>query len=524
MAIPEVEASASTGNPGRAEKNPRRKSLRSAIIVIAAAVTVVVSAVFVAVYYLLFSASFETSLRAKSDVITARLSDTLAIPLWNFSHDVCSRIVASELGEEDLIAVILRDERGKIVVAMERPRGTKEGTADTLPRAIEAERIPVLEASARYSSAAAVRNRDIMIGAVTVLAGGEATFRAFIARLVDGALVAFIVGGLVAVVLFLAVDRLVSQRVFALRRQVGRFAARDFAARAAEGRADEIGDLASAFNLMADTIQRYGEDLEGLVNERTGQLVESEKLAFLGGLVAGIAHEVNTPIGVSVTAASHTKNTLEAITTGYDEGSLDEAFFLSHLRDSIESVGIIELNLARAAEFIRTFKQLAADQAVEEQRRIKLAQYLAEIVLSLRPKLKRTAHTVEIDCPEDLEIVIVPSALYQIVTNLIVNSLMHAFDDGKKGHIRISARRSLGGVELHYKDDGKGIPPEIIGKIFDPFFTTKRELGGTGLGLYIVKTIVLKLDGDASCSSEYGKGVEFTIFLPSEKPGDIDGR
>jgi len=482
---------------------------------------VVVSLVFIIVYYLIFSATFDTSLRAKSEVIVSRLSDTLAIPLWNFSNDTCARIIASELGEVDLLGIVLRDERGKIVVAMERRRnGSEAGAAG--PHAIEAEAIPALEASARYTAAAAVRNRDIMIGAVTVYAGGDATFRALVDRLVDAAMVAFIVGTLVALVLSLAVDRLVSQRVFALRRQVGLFAARDFSARAAPGRADELGDLARAFNAMADTIQRYGEDLEGLVNERTVQLVESEKLAFLGSLVAGIAHEVNTPIGVSVTAASHTKNALESIASGYDEGSLDEAFFLSQLRDSVESVDIIALNLERAAEFIRTFKQLAADQAMEEQRRIKLARYLGEIVLSLRPKLKRTAHVVDIDCPDDLEIVIVPSALYQIVSNLIVNSLMHAFDEGTKGHILISARRSLGGVDLHYRDDGKGIRPDIIEHIFDPFFTTKRELGGTGLGLYIVKTIVLKLGGDASCSSEYGKGVEFTIFLPGEKPGNSD--
>jgi len=521
MAFSGARESLSSGDPIRDASAPKPILLRGTIIAIAASVTVAVSLVFIVVYYLIFSATFDTSLRAKSEIIVSRLSDTLAIPLWNFSNDSCSRIVASELGEVDLLAIVLRDEHGKIVVAMERPRnGLEAGTGS--PRVIDAESIPAFEAAARYTAAAAVRHRDIMIGAVTVYAGGDATFRSLVDRLVDTAVVSFIVGGLVALVLSLAVDRLVSQRVFALRRQVGLFAARDFSTRAVEGRADELGDLARAFNVMADTIQRYGEDLEGLVNERTIQLVESEKLAFLGSLVAGIAHEVNTPIGVSVTAASHTKNALDSIATGYDEGSLDETFFLSQLRDSIESVDIIALNLERAAEFIRTFKQLAADQAVEEQRRIKLAQYLGEIVLSLKPKLKRTSHVVDIDCPDDLEIVIVPSALYQIVSNLIVNSLMHAFDEGSEGHILISARRSLGGVELRYRDDGKGIRPEVIEQIFDPFFTTKRERGGTGLGLYIVKTIVLKLGGDASCSSEYGKGAEFTIFLPGEKPGNLD--
>lgn len=252
---------------------------------------------------------------------------------------------------------------------------------------------------------------------------------------------------------------------------------------------------------------------------------ERERMEHFSGLVAGVAHEVNTPLGVSVSASSHAKRALEAVKSGYADGSMDEASFLSSIDDSIESLEIIRLNLDKAVEFMKTFKRIAADQAVEDRREIDLGEYLREIVLSLRPKLKRTPHTVEIDCPDNLKVELNPGALYQIITNFIVNSIVHAYGEGVAGRLRISARKILGGVEIKYSDDGKGIAPEALEHVFDPFFTTARDRGGSGLGLYIAKNIAEKLGGDIKCSSRPGKGVEFTVTLSIEGTGgDHAGR
>ena len=241
---------------------------------------------------------------------------------------------------------------------------------------------------------------------------------------------------------------------------------------------------------------------------------ERERMEHFSGLVAGVAHEVNTPLGVSVSASSHAKRLLESVKAGYADGTMDETSFFSGIDGSIESLEIIGLNLDKAVEFMRTFKRIAADQAVEDRREIDLGEYLGEIILSLRPKLKRTPHSVEIDCPDNLKVELNPGALYQIITNFIVNSLSHAYDEGVAGRIRITARRILGGVQLKYRDDGKGIAPEVLERIFEPFFTTARERGGSGLGLYIARNIARKLGGDITCTSRPGKGVEFTVTLP----------
>ncbi|HCM28861.1 MAG: hypothetical protein A2Z99_17870 [Treponema sp. GWB1_62_6] len=247
---------------------------------------------------------------------------------------------------------------------------------------------------------------------------------------------------------------------------------------------------------------------------------ERERMEHFSGLVAGVAHEVNTPLGVSVSAASFARGALEAVKAGYASGSMDESSFISKLDASTEAMGIIESNLEKAVEFIRTFKQISADQAVADLREIDLGEYIRGIVLSLRPKLKRTPHAVEIECPDDLRIETNPGAIYQILTNFIVNSLMHAFVGEVPGHMLISARRIPGAVEIVYRDDGKGIEPDVLGRIFDPFFTTARNRGGSGLGLYISRNIALKLGGEITCASGTGKGVQFTVTLPITQAGE----
>lgn len=288
-----------------------------------------------------------------------------------------------------------------------------------------------------------------------------------------------------------------------------------------------------------EEILRLNEDLERRVVERTAELqsantelartlaslqqtqdhlIQTEKLAALGDLVAGVAHEINTPTGVGVTAASHLERKTQEFGELFRSGKAKKSDLEHFLTVCSDAAGIIHLNLRRAANLIASFKRVAVDQSSEERRRFKVSEYIGEILLSLRPKLKQNLFTIEIFCSDKLELDSYPGAFSQIITNLTVNTLMHAFREGERGQVVISAMEQDGWFILSYSDDGMGIAPEHKKKIFDPFFTTKRSQGGTGLGLYILYTIVTqKLNGTVMCDSEPGKGAVFTVRIPVEK-------
>lgn len=250
--------------------------------------------------------------------------------------------------------------------------------------------------------------------------------------------------------------------------------------------------------------------------ERTqNHLVTVEKMAALGELVAGVAHEINTPVGVAVTGASYLQEQTRRIVKAFEEGQLKRSDFESYIRLAAESSRMLMSNLERAAELVQSFKKVAVDQSSEDSRPFRVIEYTQEVLLSLRPKLKKSKLAITVEGPEDLEIESYPGLFSQIITNLIVNSLVHAYEPGEEG--RILLRYELEGDTLifTYTDNGRGIPDEIISRIFDPFFTTRRGRGGSGLGLHILYNIVSgRLGGTIDCSSEVGKGTTFRMTLP----------
>jgi len=185
------------------------------------------------------------------------------------------------------------------------------------------------------------------------------------------------------------------------------------------------------------------------------------------------------------------------------------------LQSCIEIHRILNLNLSKASNLVNSFKQVAVDQSVEEKRWFKLKEYINQVLLSLNPKLKKTQITVVVECPEDLELYSRPGGMSQIVTNFIINSLIHAYDDGDKGTIFIKIAKDGEQINFIYSDDGKGVEKSYISKIFDPFFTTKRGAGGTGLVLNIVYNIVThEYGGSIKCESSIGNGTTFIIKIP----------
>lgn len=250
------------------------------------------------------------------------------------------------------------------------------------------------------------------------------------------------------------------------------------------------------------------------------QLVESEKMAALGGLVAGIAHEINTPVGIGVTAASHLESRNRDFGRLYDEGKMKRSDLEKFLDTVRQSSDLLLSNLNRAAEIIGSFKQVAVDQSSEERRVFNVREYLDEILLSLRPALKKTRHEIEVRGDDVIELDSYPGVFSQIVTNLVMNSLLHAYEDDEAGHLTFALQQSSDRFIFKYSDDGKGIPKDDLNKIFEPFFTTKRNQGGSGLGMHIVYNLVTqRLNGKLDIESQVGKGTTFILDLPIPQGG-----
>jgi len=284
---------------------------------------------------------------------------------------------------------------------------------------------------------------------------------------------------------------------------------------------DELGILAKGFNSMADRIQATTRSMENEIQDRTDRLMESEKLALIGSLVAGVAHEINTPIGNGITVTSWLATRAKEIHAAHDDASLSAEALGIFLADVESTLQILQSGLDRTSNLIQSFKKIGADQVVDERRPIDVEAFLHEVVASLSPTLKRVPHKVVLDCPETFIIENHSGALFQIVTNLILNAHHHAFAADQPGIITLSIRGNIEdgrAFQLGVRDDGIGMEPEVKARIFEPFFTTKRVEGGTGLGLSIVHNLVQNLGGVISVHSAPGQGSEFLVTLPRTAP------
>ena len=303
---------------------------------------------------------------------------------------------------------------------------------------------------------------------------------------------------------------------------------------------DEFGALSLQLEKMRGSLESSFSTLEDRVRERTvnlvevnqelqqtldqlkqtqGNLVQSEKLAALGSLVAGIAHELNTPIGNGLTVASslldESRGLHKQITEGLTKSALD-----TYIGDMIEGTSLVVNSLDRASELVSSFKQVAMDRTSAQRRAFDLLAVLKETKLTVSPAFKHTPYEVCIECEDGVLLDSYPGPLGQIVTNLLNNTLIHAFDGREAGRVIIKGeKQSATMCRLTVTDDGVGIPPANIKRIFDPFFTTKLGEGGNGLGMHIVHNLVTGvLGGTIEVSSELGQGTSFSLMLPVSAP------
>jgi len=391
---------------------------------------------------------------------------------------------------------------------------------------------------------------ELNIGYIYIVADNSFVFEEFYQGIYQYLMIILIVI-LLSIFIAYRTQRFISKPIIELEFTAREIALKhDFSIRAQKFSNDELGDLIDTFNSMLhqteqnekkmlyqqELLESHQQRLEMEVSQRTNklqilnneltetlekvhemqtQLIESEKMASLGTLVAGIAHEVNTPIGICLTAASYLSERNKYIQNIYQKGEMTQQVFNEFLVMADNSSDMILKNIYRATEIIQNFKNVAIDQSSEEKRCFNLKNYFDDIIKSLHPRLKPYQHQIEILADNSIQIHSYPGAFYQMFSNLILNSIIHGFEFIPKGHIIIKAVCKNNTLMIEYRDNGIGMPDDIMKHIFEPFVTTKRNKGGTGLGAHIIYNIITQqLSGTISCEKNIINGVLFKINIP----------
>lgn len=280
-------------------------------------------------------------------------------------------------------------------------------------------------------------------------------------------------------------------------------------------RSDELGDMSRSLESTMESLREL--DLA------RHELMQSEKMASLGRLVAGFAHEINTPIGVSISGNSVAKSKLNELQRLIERDEVDERELHDVLAGINEGITLTEGNLNKAAELVRSFKRTSVDQSSDILRDFDLAECISDVISSLHNKFKRSPIKIDVTCKTASRAYGSPGAIGQLLTNLLENSYLHAFSNGTQaGYIRIDVHVIQDQIHIHYVDDGVGMTEEVRGKVFEPFFTTNRADGGSGLGLYIAYNLVTtRLHGSINCQSTPGQGTCFDISFPLMAKSDL---
>lgn len=287
-------------------------------------------------------------------------------------------------------------------------------------------------------------------------------------------------------------------------------------------RTDEMGSFARTLQTIVETFRAENVILEERIQEKNDELeaqyrhiLENEKVVSLGHLVAGIAHEINTPVGNSLSTSTFMEQETKALIHKYEVGELSKNDFIDFLNLLCESLDILTGSLTRTAKLVKSFKQVAVDQSSERKYTFDMKECLDSVIVSLKHEYKNTNISIENKCDKGIELESYPGAVTQVVTNLILNSLKHGYKEKEMGLIVLDVSNFQEHIVLRYIDDGKGMPISVRDKMFDPFFTTNRGSGSSGLGMHIVYNIVTqRLKGEISCETAPNEGVKFSLLLP----------
>ncbi len=281
-------------------------------------------------------------------------------------------------------------------------------------------------------------------------------------------------------------------------------------------RSKEASDLHDAFMRKSQIVEAQYKRIDQERQNAVLKLIESEKLSALGSLVAGVAHEVNTPIGNSITSVSYLQSEHNTLVEAFNHGTLSKNELFEYLKEEEEILNIVTLSLERASNLISNFKLLAVEQSTETALEFDLNEQINSVVNVLKHQLEQGNHHVEVHSDEKVLLKTRPTFIHQIFTNLIMNSILHGFEHIKNGIIQIDVQKTDQIIRIHYRDNGCGVPAEYAKRIFEPFFTTKRSTGGSGLGMNIVSNIISNgLNGSITLDQQSEQGMHLIIELPS---------
>ncbi len=250
------------------------------------------------------------------------------------------------------------------------------------------------------------------------------------------------------------------------------------------------------------------------------QLITQEKMAGLGSLVAGVAHEINTPLGICVTASSHLQAELDKVQQAVEQKMLQQSQFQRFLQHLREGLKILQVNTGRAADLVQSFKKVSVDQSNVSLREFNLATYVQDVLLTLKPQLHKATCVLEAQCDSDLVLYTDPGAIAQIITNLVMNTLIHGVKDRPNPRIQLSFTQEGRSILMRFGDNGRGLDQRALQHLFEPFYTTNRNNGGTGLGAHIVYNLVtVSLKGHIDVQSEPEQGLHYKITFPVRRDG-----
>jgi signal transduction histidine kinase len=485
------------------------------------------------------------------DLVLDMVTDPAASAAYAIDSALAQRIADRLISSPDILLAEIKDNFGHSLGRAERP------PADPRLTRIAAYALAPMASSQRALFDNTAIGKKIHVGDLTVAVDNGViieNLRNDISRMVLSSMIRAIVIAAIVAVLFHVLT------TGPLLRLAGAVAAlepsqpiRQLVAEPPGHARDELGVMTLAINRLIMAFQnsledrdRIGEDLRQLaeslerrVEERTVELartnenlrlamdhlVATEKLASLGQLVAGVAHELNTPIGNILTVASTLQTRVDAFSARIRAGSIQRSVLDTFVTESLTATGMLVRAAETAAEMIRTFKQVAVDQGSFGRRRFDLAVTVRELLSSMRNKLKKSLISIDLDIPDGLILDNHPGPIEQILTNFIMNSLLHAFDEGQSGTIQVTARRQGDDLALTYRDNGRGMPEETARHAFDPFFTTKFGQGGSGLGLYIVHNLVTGvLSGTVRMTTAPGAGTRFDLLFPLDAASARESR
>ncbi|MCK8059704.1 MULTISPECIES: sensor histidine kinase [unclassified Fusibacter] len=287
-------------------------------------------------------------------------------------------------------------------------------------------------------------------------------------------------------------------------------------------RTDEMGDLARSFVTITEVFKQKNVQLEELVTSQYEEIqqqyhyiLEKEKMSSLGSLVAGVSHEINTPLGVGVTASSYLSELIDELEATFKEGKLTKGDLTQSIESLKEASRVVSVNLDHTSELVQQFKSIAINQNDEKLATLYLCSEISSVISSLKSTHRDKHIVIDNTCSDAIVMTSYTGAVIRVFTNLIMNSMLHGFDAGDEGLIRIRAMQDGELVRITYQDNGKGLEEHVLEHIFEPFFTTNRNKGNSGLGMYIAHNLVTQtLSGTISCESEPNEGILFTIVLP----------